>query len=83
MIEAAILLHDEDEVLDISEARRSGRRRSSLSGCAARDQQRRQHHRQQGKAGAKTPIRLHHLDKTAMQAVVAVCNFERISGFRT
>ena len=60
MIEAAILLHDEDEMLDLLEARRSGGRRRGLSGCAACDHERRQDHRQQGEAGAEKPIRLHH-----------------------
>jgi hypothetical protein len=59
MIEAAILLHDEDEMLDLFEAWRSGRRRGGLSGCAAYNHERRQHHRQQGQAGAETPSRLH------------------------
>jgi hypothetical protein len=59
MIEAAILLHDEHEVLDLLEARRSGGRRGVLRGGAAHNQQCQQDEGQQGKAGAKNWSAVH------------------------
>jgi hypothetical protein len=45
--------------------------------------QRRQDHRQQGEAGAeKLRFGCITIDKTATQAVVAVCNFAQGRGFR-
>jgi len=59
MIEAAILLHDEDEVLDLLEARRRGGRRGVLRGGAAYNRQCHQDQGQQGKAGADSWGALH------------------------
>src|ERR1035441_984427 len=59
VIEAAILLHNEDEMLDFLEARRGGGRRDGLSGRAACNQERRQDRRQQGEAGAERLISPH------------------------
>ena len=59
VIEAAILLHDEHEVLDLFESRRGGGRRGVLGGGAAHNQQCRQNQGQQGKTGAETRSALH------------------------
>ena len=54
VIKAAILLHDENEMLDLLETRRSGRRRGCLGGRAISNQEQRQDYRQEGEARAET-----------------------------